>query len=94
MVPTINAQELADWLCYASTAAFQNAAPRLIAEHGFPRKLPGRPIWSRKAVLQWIERQGGVEPAVSRATAPVLDIGEDEFETIRKGLEARYVGAA
>lgn len=93
MLPTIDPAELADWLGYASADRFTNATRTLISKHGFPRKLPGVPRWSRTAVLQWIERQGGVDRALSLAAAPTLEPSDEDFEEIRKDLERTYLGA-
>lgn len=94
--PTVSAELLAEWLGYAGAPNFQNASRKLIAEHGFPRKLPGLRLWSRAAVLQWIERCGGADPAISLAGAaafdPVLDPGFDHIEAARQDLERLYAG--
>lgn len=92
MQPTIDPDELALWLGYASGDRFQNATPALIKTHGFPKKLPGVKRWSRKAVLQWIERQGGVDPAMAVSGAPLLEITDDYLEQTRKDLENLYAG--
>lgn len=92
MQPTIDTEELAQWLGYANGAKFQNGAPALIKSHGFPRKLPGVKRWSRKAVLQWIERQGGVDPARAVSGAPMLEISDDYLEQTRRDLENLYAG--
>ncbi|MBT56204.1 MAG: hypothetical protein CMF72_22735 [Mameliella sp.] len=94
MQPTIDTDELARWLGYASGPKFQNAAPALIKSHGFPRKLPGVKCWSRKAVLQWIDRQGGVDPAMAISGAPLLDPEDHDLEALRRDIEARYLEAA
>lgn len=90
--PTVSADLLAQWLGYANAAQFQNASRKLIAEHGFPKKLPGVRCWSRTAVLQWIERQGGADPALAVAGAPLLDVDDDYLEATRKDLEKFYAG--
>jgi hypothetical protein len=92
--PTIDADELALWLGYASGKNFQDASRKLITEHRFPKKLPGLRLWSRKAVLQWIERQGGVDTALTLAGAPTLEPTDEDFEEIRRELERTYAGAA
>lgn len=92
MHPTIDTMELAGWLGYQTGERFQNAAPALIKTHGFPRKLPGVKCWSRKAVLQWIERQGGVDPAMAVSGAPFLEIDEDYLDQTREELERLYAG--
>lgn len=94
MQPTIDTEELAQWLGYANGAKFQNGAPALIKSHGFPRKLPGVKRWSRKAVLQWIERQGGVDPAMAVSVAPMLDPDDMDLDALRRDIEARYLEAA
>ena len=88
--PTVDAVELAEWLGYSGPVGFQNASRKLILEHGFPRKLPGVRRWSRAAVLQWIERQGGAERAAARAVTPLLDPTDDDIELARKDLERLY----
>jgi hypothetical protein len=90
MQPTIDTEELARWLGYASGPKFQNAAPALTKSHGFPRKLPGVKRWSRKAVLQWIERQGGVDPARAVSAAPLLEIDDEMLERTRRDIERTY----
>lgn len=88
--PTVSADQLAQWLGYANAAGFQNASRKLIAQHGFPRKLPGVRRWSRDAVLQWIARQGGVDPAHAISGAPVLEVDDTLLEQTRKDLERLY----
>lgn len=94
MQPTIDPEELAQWLGYANGDRFISATRALISTHGFPRKLPGVKCWSRKAVLQWIERQGGVDPAMAISGAPLLDPDDHDLDALRRDIEARYLEAA
>jgi hypothetical protein len=94
--PTIKPDELAEWLGYPSADAFQNARPRLVEIHGFPPKLPGKPVWSRRAVLQWIARKGGEEAVheVAGNAVPNLKIeaGDGSGHGRMPTLEERYGG--
>lgn len=93
MLPTIAPDELASWLGYRHGDAFKDAAAKLASDHGFPRKLPGRPLWSRVAVLQWIARTGGVEPGAAVAGAPALDPPDEDFAALSAELERQYARA-
>ena len=91
-LPTVAPDELAGWLGFPTGRTFQNAAPRLVKAHGFPPKLAGRPVWSRRAVLQWIDTMGGAT-AVAALDHDVPAIAP-EFDDDDGGLtlEALYAG--
>ena len=90
MLPTIDTTELAQWLGYKDGDKFVSASRALINTYSFPRKLPGIKCWSRKAVLQWIERQGGVDPALALSGAPMLEPSDVDLEDLRRDIERTY----
>lgn len=68
--PTIGREELASWLG-VQPAHLYNKLPKLEKDHGFPPKLPGsNGLWSRAAVLAWIDRTLGTEPPPAAPAAP------------------------
>ncbi|MFD2138839.1 hypothetical protein [Ancylobacter oerskovii] len=63
--PTIGREELALWL-NVTPDHLTSKLPRLVAEYGFPPKLPGfNGLWSRAAVIAWID--GVTNPPAGQA---------------------------
>ncbi len=55
--PTMTIEEMARLFQYNTDHFRDRVLPKLTSEPDFPRKLPGMPRWSRRAVLEWIDQQ-------------------------------------
>lgn len=86
--PTMSAVEIADLFGWKHKTFLRNRHE--LFARGFPRSLPlgsGSPVWSRRAVDQWIAANGAVQPVDP-------EIPVDPIAAVRRSLEQRVGGQA
>jgi hypothetical protein len=69
MQATITADEIASLLDWRPET-FRRRQARLSRQFGFPARLPGCRVWSRHAVMAWIDNQPEIAAAAHAASCP------------------------